>query len=231
MSSPRLAAFVALLLSACAAWETSTPNYTAPPAEAPVPSSNYAPPSPYAPPPPVATPTPQNEPRGEIRVAIASVQLLDNCPDPPDAAAAPSAEGEREQKPTAPGYAPHCSQSTVQLSIRSDRSGPFRIEAIRILDGAHRRVAGSSTLRKPTLWRADSGIYSPWDARVIAGMDLQISYKLGDLDLAQADKLVGQEFNTYAGPFLLELNVSIDGRRQTIRSTAFTRQMLDMVET
>ncbi len=32
-------------------------------------------------------------------------------------------------------------------------------------------------------------------------------------------------------PFMLELDVSIDGRRQTIRSTTFTRQMDDMVET
>lgn len=230
MSSPRLAALASLLLSACTAWETSTPNYTAPPTEAPVPS-HYSPPSNDTPPPPVATPTPQNEPRGEVRVAIASVQLFENCPDPPDAAAAPSAEGEREQQSRSPGYVPQCSQSTVQLAIRSDRSGLFRIEAVRILDGANQRVAGSSTLRKPTMWRADSGVYSPWDGRVIAGTDLQISYKLGDLDLSQADELMGPEFNTYMGPFLLELDVSIDGRRQTIRSPAFSRKVLDMVET
>ncbi len=230
MSLPRRTALVLLLLSACTAWETSTPNYTAPPVEAPVPSHSI-PPSNYIPPPPVGTPPPQSEPGDQIRVAIASVQLFDNCPDPPDPDANASAESAAERKPAAPGFAAQCSQSTVQLAVRSDRSGPFRVEAVRVLDGAHQRVAGSSTLRKPTMWHAGSGAYAPWDAQVIAGTDLQISYKLGDLDLAQAAKLVGPEFNTYTGPFQLELDVSLGGKRQTIRSAAFSRQMLDMVET
>lgn len=229
MSSPRLAAFVVLLIAACAGWEAPPPNYVAPPVEAPVPS-RYA-----QPPPPLDTPVPPplDTPGAELRVAIASVQLFDDCPDPQEAEADADArmEGKREAQARSPGYGQPCTQSTVQLAVRSERSGRFRIEAVRVLDGARQRIAGSSTLRTPTRWRADSGAYIPWDERVPAATDLQIGYKLGALDLSRANKLVGPDFNTYAGPFMLELDVSIDGRHQTIRSTTFTRQMDDMVET
>ncbi len=232
MSSPRLAAFVVLLLAACAGWESPPPNYVAPPTESPVPSH-------YAPPPPVATPVPPHyappppvdEPRAELRVAIASVQLFDDCPDPQEAEADARMESKREAQSRAPGYAQPCTQSTVQLAVRSDRSGRFRVEAVRVLDGARQRLAGTSTLRTPTRWRADTGVYLPWDERVPAGTDLQVGYKLGALDLSRANKLAGPDFDPYSGLFMLELDVSIDGRRQTIRSTAFGRQMDDMVET
>lgn len=219
MSLSRLVPFVALLLAACAGWEAPAPAYAPPPpVEGPTPSH-------YAPPPPVDTPPSRpDQPAGEIQVAIASVQLFENCPDPPEA------DDAAEHKRSA-GYVPHCSQSTVQLAVRSDRAGRFRVEAVRVLDGVRGEVAGSSTLRAPTQWRVDGGAYTPWDQQVAAGKDLQISYKLGDLELSQAGRLAGPQFDVYSGPFVLELDVAIDGRRRTIRSSAFGRQRDDMVET
>jgi hypothetical protein len=64
---------------------------------------------------------------------------------------------------------------------------------------------------------------------VAAGTDLQISDKLGDLHLSPAARSAGPAFDSDRGPFLLELDGSIDGRRRTIRSVAFSRQFDDMI--
>jgi len=165
-------------------------------------------------------------------VVISSVQLIENCPDAPEAeAAADMDRSTTQEQQERKGAAARCEQSTVQLAVRSERAGQLRIEAVRVLDGARQRLAGSSTLRQPTQWSAAESRYLRWDERVVAGKDLQISYKLGNLDLARAEQLVGPGFNTQSGPFMLELEVSIDGRRQTVRSTAFVWQRMDMVET
>ena len=221
MSAPRLVAVLALILSACASWENSPQSAPPPPAEGPVPSSHYAPPPPVEP----GVPPPTEHP-AQIRVAIASVQLLDDCPDPPaEPAAARSAPspaqaqaGERSHD-----YVEQCAQSTVQLAVHSDRPGMLRIEAIRVLDPQTQKRVGTTTLRQPTEWSA-GGSYVPWNERVTADRDLQISYKLGALDLAQAS-------NPSMGPFVLELDVSVDGVRQTIRSPEFGRQSPEIMVT
>ena len=175
-------------------------------------------------------------PSVEIKVAIASVQLLEDCPEPAPAATAtarqspgaaslpgPSAgPAERSQQEGDSAFAGDCIPSTVQLSIRSDVLGPFRVEAVRVLDPKSQRAAGTATLRGPTRW-SDS-MYSPWDGRVDVKTELKISYKLGALDLARAAELVGPDFSTYMGPFVLELDVSVDGHRQTIRSAEVARE-------
>lgn len=229
MPSSRLAVAM-LLLSSCAGWEPSTPNYVAPTAESPAPSSHYAPPPPVLPGDPPSDPPTS---AANDRIAISSVQLLDNCPDPVEAEAAKSIESRgdsAEGKRSGDSARRRCEQSTVQLAVRSEQAGTFRVEAIRILDGARRGVAGTTTLRQPTRW-GDAGGYQAWDQRVSPGVDMQISYKLGDLELPDANKLASAEFNAYSGPFMLELDVSIDGRRQTIRSHTFSRQDFDLVET
>lgn len=205
----RLAPVVVLLLAACAAWDTSSPNQGPPPGETPTPSSHYAPPPP-------ARPGDPTDPEPEIRVAIASVQLLDDCPEPE------AERAERSERDEAKRSGNWCSQSTVQLAVGSDRAGPFRIEAVRVLD-AQTRVAGSSRLRAPTRWDQQGGSYLPWDERVAAGGDMKISYKLGVLDLTSPGSV--------GGPFMLELDVSVGGVRRTVRSPQFIRRNDDMVET
>ncbi len=238
MSAPRLVSVAVLLLTACAGWESSSPSYTPPPAESPTPS-HYAPPPPGDPREPYTPPAPEQPKAGNVTVAIASVQLQEDCPDPapvgaPAAELAPSA-GASIPKPSSQaassrmrgdtadgrGWNP-CSQSTVQLSVRADFAGQLKIEAVRVLDAASKKVAGPTTLRGPTLW--NEGVYGPWDGRTLAGKDLSVSYKMGEPDFSRAAELVGPTFNTFGGPFILEIEVSIDGRRQTIRSGEFTRE-------
>lgn len=217
----RLAPVVILLLSACAAWDTSSPNQGPPPAETPTPSSHYAPPPP-------ARPGDPGDAEASIRVAIASVQLIDDCPEPE---AERAARADQDEAKRAPGERRSCSQSTVQLSLASDQAGAFRVEAVRVLDGVQQRVVGSAALRGPTRWEQSNGSYLPWNEQVAAGGDLKISYKLGRLSLPDAEKLAGGGFNGYSGPFVLELDVAVDGVRRTVRSPQFVRQNDDMVET
>lgn len=252
----RTASVLALLLAACAAWETTTPSTAPPPAESPKPS-HYAPPpdDPPAEPEPQVEPEPQPEPQPEptsspivtspvtrLQVAIASVQLLDDCPDPapaPQSAptpvragkASPAAASERAsehssmQKRSSGDHRRMCSQSTVQLSVQADGVQPFKIEAVRVLAANGKQLVGATRLRAPTTWDDASGTYGAWQEHTAAGKALSVSYKMGDLEFTDAaDKLSGDKFDTFSGPFVLELEVSAGGKRKTVRSPEFTRE-------
>lgn len=223
MSLPRLAV-VAVLLSSCAAWDTTNQYTPPPPAEGPTPS-HVSPNAAYTPPPPVGPTAPLPEPpHVEIKVAIASVQLIEDCPDP--APAAEEARGMSAKQSVARGdvadggsrFDRSCTQSTVQLALRSDVQGPFRVEAVRVLDARTQRPVGKTSLRGPTRWSAGDGMYMPWDERVDVKSELKISYKLG-------------AFDRVGGPYVLELEVSVDGHRQTIRSPEFIDEPPHMMVT
>lgn len=243
----RSVSVLALLLTACAAWETTTPSYTPPPAESPAPS-HYAPPPPQDPEPqpepiaePEPTPTPTPEPTPivtspvtKLQAAIASVQLLEDCPEPApepaqalvtEAPGAPAmGQSSRMERPGGE-YRRMCSQSTVQLSVQADGVQPFKIVAVRVLAANGKKVVGSTKLRAPTTWDDATGTYGEWQEYTAAGKDLKVSYKMGDLEFTPAaEKLSGVRFNTYSGPFLLEIEVSAGGRRKTVRSPEFTRE-------
>lgn len=238
MSTPRLAPLVLLLLSACAGWDSATPSYAPPPVEGPTPS-HYVPPQPVDP--TGAEAPPPEAPARDFRVAVASVQLRSDCPDPAEAEAPAASASAASELPPGPGSSKArsmrpgdsdrhmCTQSMVQLAVSSEFAGQFRVEAVRVLDPATRRVAGSSTLRLPTQWTA--GSYTPWDARVVPGVELKISYKLGNLDLSRASELVGPAFNPFGGPYILELDVAIDGVRKTILSPEFRHEPADIMVT
>ncbi|HEY0133315.1 MAG TPA: hypothetical protein VGB85_04525, partial [Nannocystis sp.] len=75
------------------------------------------------------------------------------------------------------------------------------------------------------------GTYAPWDERVVPGPAVQTTYKLGQLDLSKANKRGGPKVDVFHGPFLLELDVSIDGRRHKVRSSEFRREDPHLVVT
>ena len=238
----RVTAVVFLLLTACTGWDSSTPSHAQPPALGSVPS-HHAPPAPDAVGPAAdepatvepEAPQPPASPPGD-RVAIASVMLLDDCPDrspatdePSRASAMPDAA--RRRAPTSQPPRATCHQSTVQLAVHGDQPGQLRIVAVRVLDPASLRPVGSSTLRQPSHWQAADQNYAPWDERVLAGTEHRASYKLGALEFPQANPPGSLPINTYSGPFILEVDVAIDGRRQTVRSPQFSRDEPDRVVT
>lgn len=228
MSATRLVSVVALLLTACAAWESSTPSYTPPPADGPVPS-HYAPPPPGD---PRATPPGEPTPQAGLEVAIASVQMQEDCPDPVAKMAAPAEPSQSRElaagaraRPSGDGqgWDMGCTQSMVQLSITSEVAGKFVVTGVRVIDPASNKVAGPAAVRGPTLWN-ESGGYAAWDERTTPGRALKVSYKLGEPDFSRAAELVGPTFNTYMGPFVLEMDVVVDGVRRTVRSPVFSRE-------
>ncbi len=258
MSSPRLAAVV-LIVSSCASWDSSAPTYAAPPTASPTPS-HHAPPSeappaepvrvseapdsePPAPPADVPEQAPPQDPPPSPPVtdrhaAIASVQLLEDCPEPAalaDTSASPRGPaGEGVALPGSQSRSPQmrrgpreCEQSTVQLAVRSNLAGAFRIHAVRVLDATTHRKVGTTKLRMPTRWAESSGTYDAWDATLAAGADLNISYKLGELEVP-LDRRGGPDFNAIMGPFELELDVTIAGKRAKIRSPEFGREPVRM---
>lgn len=234
MSSRLCALSFALSLCACASQDGSATTAAAPATTA----------TPEAPPP---------EPRAEIKIAVASVQLLQDCPDPvatPTDAAAPADStapaapppaapvAAQQQAPTAkrmaPGsnWQPPCTQSTVQLSLTNtgDREGKIRVNGIKLFDVATKRELGQITSRKPSLWN-DTGVYQAWDERVAPGATVTVAYSVSDPDWEKIHKLVGETENLYSRPLLLEIDISVDDRSQTARSPEFTRQEVHLVVT
>lgn len=181
-------------------------------------------------------------------VTIASVSLVGDCPDPtPDpkqeaksvesasrvnpalAEGAPAgdrlvaAEGESERD-----YDRPCTQSTMQLAIgdQGDRSLPFRVRALRVLDATGKRM-GTLNSRMPMIWKADG--YQAWDETVMAKSAVQASYKLSMVSWDEGGAQSGQ--NLYGMAFMVEADVSIDGVSKTIRSSLIAPEPQDMIET
>lgn len=191
-----------------------------------------------------------------VTVAVASVQLIQDCPDPaePAPAAAPSAvappvadvaakQGSMPSPgPSArmgkmapgsgPGWSPPCTQSTLQLALQNPgkADGTLRVEAVRLVDAASKKLLGPIVARKPSLW-SDVGAYQPWDERVKAGAQIKVGYRLAEPDWSQVTTTLGPAVNLYAQPFVLEVDVSIDGTRQTLRSPEFVREQVHMIAT
>lgn len=241
---PRLSpVLVALALSACAAHE-------APPS-----TTGRA----------VETPPEVKTPRAELKIAIASVTLQQDCPDPPEPFAARAAPSPAALAPAAdavapiihpvpgdvanespamgaslarrgPGsggpWQPPCTQSTMQLSLSNtgDARGTLAIKAVRLLDAASKRPLGTLEARRPGLWSDPAG-YQKWDQSILPGATLKASYSLGEPSWPDVHIKLGAASNLYTTPFLLEVDITVDGEVQTVRSPEFLRQEVHMIVT
>lgn len=193
-----------VLLSACAGWEQPSSSSNAPPPNEAVAPSHHAPP-------PGDADAPLPEVREPLRVTISSVRLSEDCPQ---------ADTDRKSEARGDSNRLACAQSTVQLVVDSTVAGSFKIEAARVFDSVGGGAVGTTRLRSPTTWTTGSNVYTPWDEQVRAGERLQVSYLLGE-----------PSWTASASWYVLELDVSLDGRRLTLRSPQFAREVLDVVET
>lgn len=187
-------------------------------------------------------------PAAQIEVKVASVQLVQDCSDPPGdaaveaasaasmparapAAATPAgdvAAGARLRADGPGGWSPPCTQSTMQLSIANvgDRDGALRIEAVRVLDAASRREVSKIGARKPSQWNP-GGTYQPWNQVVPAGATVKVGYRLGEPDWEMTEPGV----DPFARPYVLEIDVSVDGVTRTVRSPEFVREPVHVIVT
>ena len=206
---------------------------------------------------PVSTIYTPDRPPAELTIAVASVQLIQDCSDPPEPVAAkPVAEAEPAgpiihpvggskdyplvEHPGSvdpafkgPGFNQPCTQSTVQLSLSNKGvvSGRLQILNIRLLDAATQRELGTLVGRKPSLW-SEAGTYQPWDEIVSeGGAGLKVAYRLGDPDWTQVQARLDPGSSLFTRPFMLEIEFKFDGATQTVRSPEFVRQEVFMVVT
>lgn len=236
MPTRRHALALALLLSACATHDDGAKGTVAVKPEAVKPEVKPEP----------VKPVPQ------VTVAVASVQLIQDCPDPAaETAAGAPAQGSAQSAQEAPAmpaagasakrasrmgpgstWTPPCTQSTLQLALQNPgkTDATLRVEAVRLVDVGSKRVLGPIAARKPSVWSAE-GSYKPWDERVPVAAELKIGYRLGEPDWVKVTETLGAGVNLYAQPFVLEVDVSIDGTRQTVRSPEFVREQVHMMAT
>ncbi|KIG14642.1 hypothetical protein DB30_06521 [Enhygromyxa salina] len=176
-----------------------------------------------------------------VKLAVASVQVIQDCPDPPEPApsgaahdsppptepmpAQPPAAGARADPGAAarkagPGFQQPCTQSTMQLTLAVDGDAPqtVRIAAVRLLD-KQGKVVGTLGSRKPSAW-VDQG-YAPWDETVGKG-EVKASYKLSLPDWNAVDTAIGQ--SSFGYMFKLEVDVEIAGEIHTVQSPEFPRE-------
>lgn len=213
-------------------------------------------------------PPPETTPHADLKIAIASVTLEQNCPDPPEPvvpASAPATEAPAQPAPMGsmaqpapaqpgspmppqPGplarakrsadagpWQPPCNQSTMQLALSNvgDAPGTLTIKAIRLLDAASKKPLGTLNARRPSLW-SDTDSYQKWDQQILPGATLKTSYSLDEPAWPDVQTQLGSA-NLYTTPFLLELEVAVDGAVngavQTVRSAEFLRQEVHMIVT
>lgn len=206
---------------------------------------------------PVAPETPPiDEPKGpNASVAIASVQMLEDCPSqdasdlpalPSQPASAPTNRGEVAndlQEPVSPGSSADaplqnrggpsgvpCSQSTMQLAFTStgDTPATIKIVAARLLRADTSASVGAIAVRKPKNWAAD-GSYRAWDETIPVGGSIKASYKLGMPDWNKVEKDIRRPSFGYM--FILAVDIEIDGKTETVKSPQFPRQEIFKVVT
>ena len=160
------------------------------------------------------------------KVSISSVQMISDCPDKEDASVAAGAAmqppADQARGDSLVAFEQPCTQSNVQLSLRSEESAPlsFAVRSVRLLSADGVQVATLKS-RGPSVWVVDG--YHPWDERLVPKTDVKASYKLSVPDWYEVDKKLGMD-SSVGKMFLLEIEVSVDGKSQTLRSTPFPRE-------
>jgi hypothetical protein len=187
-------------------------------------------------------PDPVPEPVAVTKISVASVQMIEDCPDPEPPP--PAAEAEDEEEMPAgksasqakrgaslvgdnSGSWSHCEQSTVQLGLETAGEAPVSVEikAVRLLSDA--KSVGSVQARKPTIWVDNN--YQTWDQQVAPGAPTKASYKLSLPNWTEVEAAIGKP--SFGHMFTLEIDIEVDGKLQTVSSPQFPREEPHVVVT
>lgn len=195
-------------------------------------------------------PTTEPAPQIAFRGSIASVAIVQNCPDPaPTADVPPAAASEAAMPAPGPtanmvspgsamrgdavdgGWSPPCTQSSMQLVLSHDgrEAQPFAIQAVRLTAAGTGAQLGSIPVRAPSRWD-DAGRYVAWDERLPASAEVKASYKLGEPDWNLVTQALGNT-DVYGARYVLEVDVAFAGRKITLRSPEFQREYPHVVVT
>ena len=196
---------------------------------------------------PEPEPIPPEPPKVVVATAtIASVQILQDCPDPKPATGTPASPKVEQipAKPAAPAktapaesmpasmapadsagrhsgaYQPPCQQSTIQFSFAGQgaQSSKVTLKELRLLTPEGKPLATLNT-RLPSVW--GESVYTAWDEVLQAGKDINVSYKVAPPSWSEVEKELGGR--SFGKMFLLEAVVEVGGETQTVRSSEFAR--------
>lgn len=171
------------------------------------------------------TPPPVSDTPAAVTVAVASVQLMQDCPDDrPVAAGQQSSEVDMSHSQGKRRAPPSGCSLNLSLTNAGGRAGQLRVTRVRLLDGKGKRTLATVTSRTPTRWDADT--YVAWDERVAGNTTTQVAYSLADAKWER-----GGAGDLYIKPYIVEVVVVIDGRKQTVRSAEFVPASPDMIQT
>lgn len=207
---------------------------------------------------PTPTPDPVPQPERLARAAIASVQMIEDCPNrhdgwrPPPAVtqttpAPPAAQAiAKDEPPPAPGapmpgsaaraadssghWEPPCSQSTMQVvfSGQGDRTATVAIEAVRLQDPKSGKSLATLAAREPAAWT--DGAYQSWNETIGPKQEVKASYALSVPDWSAVEAALGVPSNSGV-MFVLEVDVKVGDQTQTVRSPEFPREMPHVIVT
>jgi len=175
-------------------------------------------------------------------MSIASVQMIQDCPDPPPPAkpaAQPSGSATQAEPPAeisagararSPGdsegnFAPMeqpCTQSMMQIAFtgHGPDPAPVVIKQVRLLST---KDIALGTLKTRGAAIFAEGRYKPWDETLAANADVKASYKLSLPDWSEVEKRA-EGLSRYGAMYVLEVDVTVGGVLQTVRSPEFTRE-------
>ncbi|MBL4684288.1 MAG: hypothetical protein JKY37_06845 [Nannocystaceae bacterium] len=182
-----------------------------------------------------------------LEVAVGSVLLEGDCPDPPGAAkpsepaSAPAKDAmpkpTKRTKRTKPGSvraeAPMqgvamarraCRQSTLQLTFdnRGTTNAKVSIVEITLRDVKTDSVVATLPSRMPSKWSEADNAYTAWDQSVAATSSARTSYKITPPSWSAVEsKLDGQ--SSRGRTYDVEVSVEVDGVATTVRSPEFNR--------
>lgn len=183
-----------------------------------------------------------------VAISFASVQMLDDCPDPPEEAPAavtvpaslkpvpavstvapPARRAPASSPPSSPAmpgaaashYTRPCMQSTVQLSFENKGSIEVRVSLseVRFLSASGKSF-GMIVTRSPMRWQ-DNG-YHRWNERLTTSAELKASYKLSVPNWGEVEKALGS--SSYGPMYVLEADIAVGNTVTTVRSAPFSRQ-------
>jgi hypothetical protein len=202
----------------------------------------------------IPEPTPKVLPAKVAVASIASVQILEDCPDaapetieaePPSEAKAPgpapaksaparesmpaSMSPPSDDAPVNGGGAAPCQQSTIQITFSGQgaQSSKVVLKELHLLTPEGQNLGAVNT-RLPPIW-GEPGVYSPWDAILQPGKDAKVSYKITPPNWSAAETILGTP--THGKMFVLEAVIEIDGQSQKVQSQQFARFEPHMVPT
>lgn len=175
-----------------------------------------------------ATPAPTPAP---AVASIASVQLVQDCPDPKQEATKSDKADSKMKGKRAKGSGPlvqPCTQSNVQIAFTGKGAvgATVKIGAVRLMAADGKELATLS-VRMPKLWN-DSG-YQDWDGVLAPDSDHKASYKLSVPDWSAVETALG--VSSYEQMYTLEVEVDIGGVATKIISPQFERAQPMMIKT